>query len=39
LGGHPIGRIVGGEAVHFDWRRLLAEYTAQFRDPTKEKQQ
>jgi uncharacterized protein YndB with AHSA1/START domain len=26
----PIGRIVGGEAMKFDWPRLNAEYTKQF---------
>ena len=30
LGGHPIGRIVGGEAMKFGWPRLNAEYAAQF---------
>jgi uncharacterized protein YndB with AHSA1/START domain len=30
MGGRPIGRIVGGEAMKFDWQRLHAEYTAQF---------
>jgi uncharacterized protein YndB with AHSA1/START domain len=31
LGGHPIGRIVGAEALKFDgWQRLNAEYARQF---------
>jgi uncharacterized protein YndB with AHSA1/START domain len=31
LGGTPIGRIVGGEAMHFGgWQRLNAEYAEQF---------
>jgi uncharacterized protein YndB with AHSA1/START domain len=30
LGGHPIGRIVGPEAMKFDWQRLHAEYAKQF---------
>jgi uncharacterized protein YndB with AHSA1/START domain len=30
LSGHPIGRIVGGEAMKFEWRRLNAEYAKQF---------
>ena len=31
LGGHPIGRIVGGEALKFEgWQRLNAEYAQQF---------
>jgi hypothetical protein len=30
MAGQPIGRIVGGEAMKFDWQRLHAEYTAQF---------
>ena len=30
LGDHPIGRIVGGEAMKFEWQRLHAEYAAQF---------
>ncbi len=30
LSGAPIGRIVGGEAMKFDWQRLNAEYTQQF---------
>jgi uncharacterized protein YndB with AHSA1/START domain len=29
-GGQPIGRIVGGEAMKFEWPRLNAEYAAQF---------
>ncbi|HEX7965894.1 MAG TPA: SRPBCC family protein [Gammaproteobacteria bacterium] len=28
--GEPIGRIVGGEAMKFDWQRLVQEYAAQF---------
>ena len=28
LAGHPIGRIVGAEAMNFDWKRLNAEYAA-----------
>lgn len=30
LAGDAIGRIVGGEAMKFDWRRLNTEYAAQF---------
>ena len=30
LSGTPIGRIVGGEAMKFDWSRLNTEYTEQF---------
>jgi uncharacterized protein YndB with AHSA1/START domain len=30
LSGTPIGRIVGGEAMKFDWSRLNAEYARQF---------
>ena len=31
LDGRPIGRIVGGDALHFDgWQRLHAEYARQF---------
>jgi uncharacterized protein YndB with AHSA1/START domain len=30
LAGHPIGRIVGGEATKFGWQRLNAEYAKQF---------
>lgn len=30
LSGHPIGRVVGGEAMKFDWKRLNAEYAQQF---------
>ncbi len=30
LNGTPIGRIVGGDAVQFGWRRLIAEYAKQF---------
>jgi uncharacterized protein YndB with AHSA1/START domain len=30
VGGEPIGRIVGGEAMKFDWPRLNTEYTQQF---------
>jgi uncharacterized protein YndB with AHSA1/START domain len=30
LAGHPIGRIVGGEAMKFGWKRLNAEYAKQF---------
>ena len=30
LSGTPIGRIVGGEAMKFDWQRLNTEYAAQF---------
>jgi uncharacterized protein YndB with AHSA1/START domain len=30
LGGEPIGRIAGAEAVKFDWQRLTAEYARQF---------
>jgi uncharacterized protein YndB with AHSA1/START domain len=30
LGGTPLGRIVGPEALKFDWQRLNAEYARQF---------
>jgi hypothetical protein len=30
LGGNPIGRLVGAEAMKFDWQRLHAEYAKQF---------
>jgi uncharacterized protein YndB with AHSA1/START domain len=30
LAGHPIGRIVGGDAMKFEWQRLNAEYARQF---------
>jgi len=30
LAGHPIGRIVGGDAMKFEWKRLNAEYARQF---------
>ncbi|QBD81350.1 SRPBCC family protein [Ktedonosporobacter rubrisoli] len=30
LSGTPIGRIVGGEAMKFDWPRLNSEYAQQF---------
>jgi uncharacterized protein YndB with AHSA1/START domain len=30
LSGTPIGRVVGGEAMKFDWQRLHAEYAKQF---------
>ena len=30
LGGTPIGRIVAGDAMKFDWQRLNAEYSRQF---------
>jgi uncharacterized protein YndB with AHSA1/START domain len=30
LDGDPIGRIVGKDAMQFDWRRLNAEYARQF---------
>ncbi len=30
LAGEPIGRIVGGEAMQFDWQRLVTEYARQF---------
>lgn len=30
VGGQPIGRIGGGEAMKFEWRRLNEEYAAQF---------
>jgi uncharacterized protein YndB with AHSA1/START domain len=30
LAGQPIGRIVGPEAMKFDWQRLNAEYAKQF---------
>jgi uncharacterized protein YndB with AHSA1/START domain len=30
LGGTPIGRIAGTDAMKFDWQRLVAEYAKQF---------
>jgi uncharacterized protein YndB with AHSA1/START domain len=30
LAGHPIGRIVGGDAMKHEWQRLNAEYASQF---------
>jgi uncharacterized protein YndB with AHSA1/START domain len=30
LAGHPLGRIVGGEAMKFGWQRLNTEYARQF---------
>jgi uncharacterized protein YndB with AHSA1/START domain len=30
MAGHPLGRIVGGEAMKFGWPRLNAEYAKQF---------
>src|SRR5258708_11823623 len=30
LAGHPIGRIVGGDAMKFEWQRLNAEYAKRF---------
>ena len=30
VGGDPIGRIVAGEAMKFDWQRLNLEYAKQF---------
>jgi uncharacterized protein YndB with AHSA1/START domain len=30
MGGEPIGRIVGPEAINFDWQRLNSEYATQF---------
>lgn len=30
LGDHPIGRIVAGDAMNFEWKRLNAEYARQF---------
>jgi len=30
LSDHPIGRIVGGDAMKFEWKRLNAEYAEQF---------
>ena len=30
LAGEPVGRIVGGEAMQFDWQRLVTEYATQF---------
>jgi uncharacterized protein YndB with AHSA1/START domain len=30
LAGHPLGRIVGGDAMKFEWKRLNAEYAKQF---------
>jgi uncharacterized protein YndB with AHSA1/START domain len=30
LAGHPIGRIVGGDAMRFEWQRLNGEYARQF---------
>jgi uncharacterized protein YndB with AHSA1/START domain len=34
LGGVPIGRIVGAEAMKFDWQRLNREYAKQFETAT-----
>lgn len=30
VAGEPIGRIAGGEAMKFDWQRLVNEYAGQF---------
>ena len=30
LSGTPVGRIVGADAIKFDWQRLVAEYGQQF---------
>ncbi|HEY1808114.1 MAG TPA: hypothetical protein VGG42_06095, partial [Acidobacteriaceae bacterium] len=30
LSGDPMGRIVGGDAMQFGWKRLVAEYAEQF---------
>jgi uncharacterized protein YndB with AHSA1/START domain len=30
LPGEPIGRIVGGDAIRFDWQRLVTEYAKAF---------
>jgi hypothetical protein len=30
VAGQPIGRIVGPEAMKFDWQRLNVEYAKQF---------
>ncbi|MBZ4336057.1 SRPBCC family protein [Corallococcus interemptor] len=30
LAGDPVGRIVGGEAMKYDWQRLTTEYAEQF---------
>ena len=30
LAGHPLGRVVGGEAMKFGWKRLMEEYSRQF---------
>ncbi|MEO7042030.1 MAG: SRPBCC family protein [Gemmatimonadaceae bacterium] len=30
LAGEPVGRIVGGDAMKFEWKRLNTEYAAQF---------
>lgn len=30
VSGEPIGRIVGGDAMNFQWQRLVDEYAAQF---------
>jgi uncharacterized protein YndB with AHSA1/START domain len=30
LEGHPIGRIVAGDAMNFQWKRLNTEYSTQF---------
>lgn len=35
LEGHPIGRIVAGDAMKFGWKRLHAEYAAMFGIETK----
>lgn len=32
LAGEPLGRIVGAEAMKFDWQRLTVEYKTQFGD-------
>jgi uncharacterized protein YndB with AHSA1/START domain len=35
MDGHPIGRIVAGDAMKFGWQRLYAEYVEQFGADTK----
>jgi hypothetical protein len=30
LEGEPVGRIAGGDAMHFGWQRLVGEYAQQF---------
>src|SRR5206468_1251218 len=30
IAGNPLGRIVGSDAMNFDWKRINAEYAKQF---------